>query len=126
MDGLLLIAVIVVAVTVGKPLSYLDCQAIGSGDGDGNAYYFTMSLGNSLNQVGGQIDYNSWIGTTKATCFEMKSIWGLSIALWLVPSLSFQERLVMKHFSILFAFSTICSICLWRRKPAVTPKDIEG
>jgi len=86
-DGLLLIAVIVVAVTVGKPLSYLNCQAIGSGDDAGNAYYFTMSLGSSLNQVGGQIDYNSWIGTTKATCFEMKSIWGLSIALWLVALL---------------------------------------
>lgn len=84
MDGLLLISVVVVAVTVGKPLSYLNCQAIGSTGEIGNAYDFTMSLGSSLNQVGGQIDYNSWIGTTKATCLEMKSIWGLSIALWLV------------------------------------------
>jgi len=83
-DSLLLIGVIVVAVTVGKPLSYLNCQAIGSADDTSNAYYFTMSLGSNLNQVGGQIDYNSWIGTTKPTCYEMKSIWGLSIALWLV------------------------------------------
>ena len=81
-DGCLLIAVVVVAVTVGKPLSYLNCQAIGSADDLGSAYDFTMSLGSSLDQNGGQIDYNSWIGTTKPTCLEMKSIWGLSIALW--------------------------------------------
>ena len=81
-DGCLLLAVIVVAVTVGKPLSYLNCQAIGSADDLGSAYDFTMSLGSSLDQNGGQIDYNSWIGTTKPTCLEMKSIWGLSIALW--------------------------------------------
>ncbi|MCJ1474163.1 hypothetical protein MMC13_002821 [Lambiella insularis] len=77
-DGLLLIAVIVIAVAVGEPLSYLSCQSIGSGADTGSAYDFTMSLGGSLNQNGGQIDYSTWIGTTKPTCMEMKSIWGLT------------------------------------------------
>ncbi|MCJ1403135.1 hypothetical protein MMC11_006358 [Xylographa trunciseda] len=107
-DSLLLIALIVVAVTIGKPLSYLNCQAIGSADDMGSAYDFTMSLGDSINQNGGQIDYGTWVGMTKPTCLETKSIWGLSIAL-----------------CVLFAFSSICSICLWRRKPAAAPNDVE-
>ncbi|KAI9880771.1 MAG: hypothetical protein M1830_000207 [Pleopsidium flavum] len=80
LDGLLLIAVVVVAVAVGKPLSYLDCQVIG--ETTGNAYAFTAALGSSLDKSGGMSNYNNWIGATKTTCFEMKSIWGLSIALW--------------------------------------------
>jgi hypothetical protein len=83
MDGMLLIAVIVVAVTVGKPLSYLNCQTIGKLSGDvSSAYAFTSALGNSLDKEGGQINYSHWIGATKSICLEMKSIWGLSIALW--------------------------------------------
>lgn len=80
MDGMLLIAVVVVAVAVGKPLSYLDCQVIG--ETNGNAYAFTAALGSSLDKAGGMLNYNNWIGATKTTCFEMKAIWGLSIALW--------------------------------------------
>ncbi|MCJ1281032.1 hypothetical protein MMC26_000350 [Xylographa opegraphella] len=108
-DSLLLIALIVVAVTVGEPLSYLNCQAIGSANDMGSAYDFTMSLGDSINQNGGQINYSTWVGMTKPTCLETKSIWGLSIAL-----------------CVLFAFSSICSMCLWRRKPAAAAKDVEG
>ncbi|KAF7513935.1 hypothetical protein GJ744_006549 [Endocarpon pusillum] len=110
LDSLLLIAVIVVAVTVGKPLSYLDCNVIGQVSGaSSSAYAFTAALGNSLDQDGGKIDYNHWIGGTKGTCLEMKSIWGLSIAL-----------------CILFAFSAICSTCLWRRGKQIAPKEVEG
>lgn len=83
LDSLLLIAVIVVAVTVGKPLSYLDCQSIGQIAGtSSSAAAFNAALGDSLNKAGGKVDYGDWIGGTKATCLEMKSIWGLSIALW--------------------------------------------
>lgn len=85
MDGLLLIAVIVVAVTVGKPLSYLDCKVIGQVSGaSSSAYAFTAALGDMLDQDGGKIDYRHWIGGSKSTCLEMKSIWGLNIALWFV------------------------------------------
>lgn len=83
MDALLLIAVIVVAVTVGKPLSYLDCSVIGKITGpESSAYAFTAALANSLDKNGGDISYRYWIGASKSNCLEMKSIWGLSIALW--------------------------------------------
>jgi hypothetical protein len=83
MDGLFLIAVIVVAVVVGRPLSYLNCQMIGELTGTNtSALAFTTNLSSYLNENGGVIDYNTWIGASQATCLEMKSIWGLSIALW--------------------------------------------
>ncbi|KZF22457.1 hypothetical protein L228DRAFT_239419 [Xylona heveae TC161] len=109
MDSSLLIAVIVVAVTVGKPLSYLNCQAITKTSNDGSsAYAFTESLGSSLDKDGGKVNYSQWAGATKVNCYEMKSIWGMSIAL-----------------CILFAFSAICSLCLWRRTKNSAPKSVE-
>ena len=82
LDCMFLIAVIVVAVTVGKPLSYLDCNAIGSTSTVDSAYDFTTSLASSLEKNGGNLSYNYWIGVTKTACLEMKAIWGLSISLW--------------------------------------------
>merc|ERR1711939_715610 len=84
-----LIAVIVVAVTVGKPLSYLDCAALSNSGGSTSS--FLASVGENMSKV----NYWVWAGATKTTCFELKSIWGLSIAL-----------------CILFAFSSVVSICL--------------
>ena len=82
-DVLLLVAVVVVAVVVGKPLSYLQCQAIDKiSDGSSSAYAFTAALGSTLDKV--NINYSHWIGATKTTCLEMKAVWGLSIALWYV------------------------------------------
>ncbi|KAI9861379.1 MAG: hypothetical protein M1813_005276 [Trichoglossum hirsutum] len=110
-DSLLLIAVIVVAVTVGKPLSYLNCQTISTGfNHSDSSYTFTASIGSNLNKVAvsnGKVNYNLWMGTAKSTCLEMKSIWGLSIAL-----------------CILFSFSAISSALLWRRAKAV-PKSVD-
>jgi hypothetical protein len=103
MDGLLLIAVIVVAVVVGKPLSYLNCNVIGDlSSAESSAYAFATNLGNYLNQEGGKIVYGDFIGASKAVCLEMKAIWGLSIALWSVlysivlrrPSTNFIQYLV--------------------------------
>lgn len=83
MDALLLIAVIIVAVTVGKPLSYVQCETIGRQTGNVDSIYaFAASMGRHLNQEGAKIDYYTWLGATKTTCFLMKAIWGLSIALW--------------------------------------------
>merc|ERR1711939_677350 len=88
LDSTILIAVIVVAVTVGKPLSYL------------------ASVGENMSKVNCWV----WAGASKTTCFELKSIWGLSIAL-----------------CILFTFSSVVSICLWRKLKVVGPaKDIEN
>jgi hypothetical protein len=83
---LVLTAVVVVSVVIGRPLSYLNCQAIGDSSeasSASSAYDFTTAMGSQLNPgPGGVVEYGSWIGATKANCLEMKSIWGLSIALW--------------------------------------------
>lgn len=82
LDALFLIALVVISVIVGKPLSYLNCQVLDDmSNATSSAYDFTSALGNSLNQ-NGSVDYSQWIGTSKSTCLQMKSIWGLSIALW--------------------------------------------
>lgn len=101
-DGLLLIAVIVVAVTIGKPLSYLNCAML-SNDG-GSTISFVDSVGQNMSKI----DYWVWAGASKTVCYETKAIWGLSIAL-----------------CILFAFSSVVSACLWKRlKTMVPPKAI--
>lgn len=82
LDFLLLIAFVVVAVVLGKPLSYLNCYVVQNTSASVNAasaYVFTESIGNNVN-VGG--DLVGWSGTTRANCFESKAIWGMSIALW--------------------------------------------
>lgn len=103
LDGALLIAVIVVAVTIGKPLSYLNCAALSNDGGNTNA--FISSVGQNM----GKVDYFVFVGASKTTCYEMKSIWGLSIAL-----------------CILFAFSAIVTISMWRKQKVMAPKDIEN
>ncbi|KAL9015789.1 MAG: hypothetical protein Q9185_006824 [Variospora sp. 1 TL-2023] len=82
MDGALLIALIVVAVVVGKPLSYLNCKVIGSSSVSQSTYQLGLELKKSLSQEGSKVPYSNWIGANKVTCYEMKAIWGLSIALW--------------------------------------------
>lgn len=82
-EMLVLVAVIVVSVVVGRPLSYLNCQSIGNAGSQSSAYDFTTALGDQLSLPPGQtVDYDTWIGATQANCLEMKSIWGLSISLW--------------------------------------------
>ncbi|KAH8679917.1 hypothetical protein BGZ60DRAFT_369428 [Tricladium varicosporioides] len=106
-DSLLLIAVIVVATTVGKPLSYLDCAALPGGNGNSGAGAFIESVKENV----GKVNYWVWAGASRTTCFEMKAIWGLSIAL-----------------CVLFAFSAVCSACLWKQTKGEkgAPKDIEN
>ncbi|KAL3422177.1 hypothetical protein PVAG01_06333 [Phlyctema vagabunda] len=102
LDSLLLIAVIVVAVTVGKPLSYLDCAALPS---KGTTSSFIASVGANMSKI----NYWVWAGASKTTCYEMKAVWGLSIAL-----------------CILFSFSAVTSACLWRRQQVFVAKKMEG
>jgi hypothetical protein len=107
LDSALLIAVIVVAVTTGKPLSYLDCGVLPS---KGVTSAFISSVGQNMSKV----NYWVWAGASRTTCYEMKAIWGLSIAL-----------------CILFAFSGVCTTFMWKQlraeeKAAPAPKDIEG
>ena len=82
-DALFMIALIVTATVVGKPLSYMSCSAIEDLNSNvSSAYSFAAALSTSLVSEGGQINYSSWIGTSRSTCLQMKSIWGFSIALW--------------------------------------------
>lgn len=82
MDGMLLIALIVVAVVVGKPLSYLNCQVIGSSSMSQSTYQLGLELKKSISNEGTKVQYSNWIGASRVTCYQMKAIWGLSIALW--------------------------------------------
>ena len=82
LDSLLLIALIVIAVVVGKPLSYLDCRVIGSSSVAESAYQLGAELKASMHDEGGKVVYSNWIGASRSTCYEMKAIWGLSISLW--------------------------------------------
>lgn len=128
-DILILIAVIVVAVTVGKPLSYLDCNVIGKMSGDNaSALSFANSLANNLDKEGGKVSYSHWIGASKANCLEMKAIWGLSIALWYGFTsypLSLRPKLT-QTCSILFTFSAVCSAFLWKQnRSAPSEKSYE-
>ncbi|PYH94156.1 hypothetical protein BO71DRAFT_399107 [Aspergillus ellipticus CBS 707.79] len=84
LDTLILIAVIVVSVIIGKPLSYLQCNNIENvaGDGSSSAYTFAAHLSSYVDHLGGKIDYQDWIGATKTVCLEAKSIWGLCLSLW--------------------------------------------
>ncbi|KAL2824819.1 hypothetical protein BDW59DRAFT_83304 [Aspergillus cavernicola] len=105
LDSLILIAVIVVAVIIGKPLSYLECGEIGdilrgdSGDDSSSAYTFATHLSSYLGSLSGAVDYQSWVGASQGVCVEAKSIWGLSIAM-----------------CIMFFFTAVCCACLWRQK----------
>lgn len=88
-DSLLLIAFIVCAVTLGRPMSYLNCYVIGKASYEvdaANAYAFVTATTQNLNQDGSNLDISRWAGATKSNCFQAKTVWGLSIALWYVST----------------------------------------
>lgn len=112
-DSLLLIAFIVVSVTVGKPLSFLNCYVIGKTSKAVDAQYayaFTKSVTQNLNSMGSNLGVNHWAGATKNNCMSAKTIWGLSIAL-----------------CILFTTSCILLPTLWykNKKANTAPKSAE-
>ncbi|TEA20700.1 hypothetical protein C8034_v008130 [Colletotrichum sidae] len=85
-DSALLIAVIVVACLLGKPLSYLSCAALPS---SGSTASFMNSVTANIDP-GSALEYFVWVGAGQKTCYAIKAVWGLSIAL-----------------CVLFAFSAI-------------------
>ncbi|KAJ4299714.1 hypothetical protein N0V90_004960 [Kalmusia sp. IMI 367209] len=112
-DSLLLIAFIVVAVTVGKPVSYLNCYVIGKTSSEVDAAYayaFTTSVKNNLNQMGDKLSLGHWAGVTKSNCFQAKTVWGLAIAMCIL-------------------FTTSCALLptLWykNKKATAVPKSVE-
>lgn len=91
-DSLLLIAFIVCAVTLGKPMSFLNCYVIGKSAKEVDAQYayaFVTAAAQNLNKSGSGLDLRHWAGVTRTNCFQAKTVWGMAIALWYVhPTLS--------------------------------------
>ncbi|KAI0153392.1 hypothetical protein BJ166DRAFT_500359 [Pestalotiopsis sp. NC0098] len=114
-DFLLLIATIVVATTVGKPLSKLTCETLPlagtSTIASGSQVFVASSSGVTYRSVLKKVvDYYTYVAVDQPHCYEIKAVWGLSISL-----------------CVLFAFSAVVLIGLWRRTKSVAaaPKDIE-
>jgi hypothetical protein len=81
-DTSLLIAFVVVSVTMGKPLSLFDCQAIGAVNNPVSALQFTNRVLTTVTTAGGDSSMSNWINSSTTNCLEMKAVWGLSISLW--------------------------------------------
>ena len=91
LDCCLLLAFVVVAIVLGKPLSFLNCRIIASADAAANAQsaaQFTQSLASNIGKSGATLGLGNWAGSTKMNCYETKAIWGLSISLCILFSCS--------------------------------------
>ncbi|KAI1655342.1 hypothetical protein F4813DRAFT_179886 [Daldinia decipiens] len=110
-DLALLVAAIVVAVTIGKPLSLLKCELLPQPAAPTQTFTMSISARNYASAAAKYNNYLALITTDQPHCYEIKAAWGLSIAL-----------------CVLFAFSSVICVGLWRRTKAVAaaPKDIEG
>ncbi|KEY68439.1 hypothetical protein S7711_01214 [Stachybotrys chartarum IBT 7711] len=91
-DFAILIAVIVVACVLGRPVSYLDCASFPS---NGNTANFVDSLFHNVYQRDNVFE---WVDADSGSCTQIKVVWGMSISL-----------------CVLFAFSAIALGCLWKR-----------
>jgi hypothetical protein len=126
-DSLLLIAFIVCAVTLGKPMSFLNCYVIGKSSKDVDAQYayaFVTATAQNLNESGAGLDLRHWAGVTRTNCFQAKAVWGMAIALWYVrsPGICIDSPLTL--FSILFTVSCALLPTLWYKNKKATPKTV--
>lgn len=83
-DSLLLLAFIVVAVLLGKPVSYLNCAIIANASAAANAQSaaaFSNSLAQNWGKSGSTLGLGDWAGSTKMNCYEVKAVWGCCVAL---------------------------------------------
>lgn len=96
-DFLILIAFIVVSVSVGKPVSYMNCYFPFDVQGqNGTTGQILPDVMSQLNKSGLQ----AWVHLSKSNCFETKAIWGFSIALailfatsaLLLPTLHYKSK----------------------------------
>ncbi|KAI1500229.1 hypothetical protein F5X99DRAFT_250996 [Biscogniauxia marginata] len=108
MDLSLLVAAVVVSVTVGKPLSMLNCEVLPEPAPPTQTFTLSISTRSSISKYN---TYLALITTDRPHCYEIKAIWGLGIAL-----------------CVLFAFSALVCVGLWHRvkRADAPPKDIEG
>lgn len=110
-DSLLLLAFIVCAVTLGKPVSYLNCYIVGKTDAEieaMSAYAFVTATAQNLGTNGSILDLRHWAGVTQSNCFQAKTVWGMAIALCIL-------------------FTTSCALLptLWYKNKKPAPKTME-
>jgi len=95
-DFLIFIAFVVVSVSIGRPVSYLNCyHRFDNLSGD-----VLKGLQENWNDQGSTINLSFWSGMNKSNCFETKAIWGFCIALtvlyattaMLLPTLHFKAK----------------------------------
>lgn len=103
MDSGLLLAFIVVAVCVGRPLSFLNCSIIASSSDAADAQsaaIFAQSLSGNVNVNGATLRLANWAGSSKMNCYETKATWGMCIGLCILfassvmvlPTLFFKNK----------------------------------
>jgi len=109
LDFLLLIAFIIVSIILGKPLSYLNCFIMpSSSSSTSSALGFAQSLASSTLHNKGAARFLNYVGESRASCFEAKSIWGLSMALSYVSDFCVSDRPLML-ISFLGSYSSALS-----------------
>ena len=146
-DALFLVALVIGAVVIGRPLSYLHCAGVpslitlgrrgqsssSSSSPDATAAYILVTrLNQYLTHVDADVGYGEaiWDGVSgsRNTCLEAKAVWGCGIGLWCVlhPPLPSLLRLSCSLStnsilcSLLFSCSTICCAVIWRRQKRST------
>jgi hypothetical protein len=77
LDAMIFVAFVVVSVSIGKPVSYLNCyHRFDNLNGD-----VLKGLFENWDKKGSTINLEFWSGMNKSNCFETKAIWGFCIAL---------------------------------------------
>lgn len=114
LDGVLLIASIVVAALIGKPLSMLNCAALPpKSDASFSAYSTALPFPTRAVSINKTLSYFTFVAVDQPTCYKIKAVWGLAIAL-----------------CVLFSFSLLVCVGLWQRARRESAdagnKDIEG
>ncbi|KAK1826655.1 hypothetical protein QBC39DRAFT_394226 [Podospora conica] len=105
LDGLLLIASIVVAALLGKPLSPLTCALLPAKTPTSlTTHRAALPFNTTTTSLTKTLSYPSLVASSKPTCYESKSAWALSITL-----------------CVLLSFSSLVCLALWQRVRRTTP-----
>ncbi|KAK0737969.1 hypothetical protein B0T18DRAFT_440894 [Schizothecium vesticola] len=99
LDAFLLIASIVVAALLGKPLSFLNCALLPAKTPTTlTTHQAALPFGTTATSITKTLSYFSFVAVDKPTCYEIKAVWALSIAL-----------------CVLLSFSSLVCLALWQR-----------
>ncbi|KAI0546508.1 hypothetical protein F4679DRAFT_411425 [Xylaria curta] len=114
LDFALLVALIVVSVTIGQPLSTLQCELLPEPVSSATTFITTITGRSYENAAARYNSYLALITTDQPHCYEIKAVWGLGIAL-----------------AVLFSFSALVCVGLWHRLRRANgadapPKDVES